>query len=659
MRTIRYPATTGGTPVVPRTIALWAAALLSAWAFAGEERPMTEKPRDLNSHHLFTPPETRKAWEARASALRAQILFSTGLDPLPERTPLNPRVTGKIDGPDYTIENVAIETYPGFFVCGNLFRPKGKTGPFPAILHAHGHWANGRLQMEEDVPRAAPAPAKPGKGRGNLPAIGVNLARQGFVVFAWDMAGYNDTNQVPQHREFCKDLRPWLWNVSLMGLQLWDSIRVADYVAGLPDVDPKRIGMTGASGGGTQTFMLCSVDERIAACVPVNMISAHMQGGCLCENGPGLRLSTDNPEIGSLMAPKPMLLVAATGDWTKNNPTEEWPAIKKVYELYDKGDRTACAQFNYEHNYNVDSREAMYAWFGRWLLDDKNAEHFREQTFTTDPKTLRVWNEQNPRPANALKDTEVVQLLIDGAEKRLAALWPTDKKTLKQFKKELAPQLALSLGVNTDEKRVLPAQPVSVDIALAKRGKPAAVIIAGAGQENRSLKLAEGYTPGYAVRSVVLDAPPPDPAALWKDFFTCYNRTPLGNDVQRILDALEEARRNKAKTIVLVALGDAGPKAILARGLFGEEVAATIDTAGFANTDDQAYLKGLFAPGLRRAGGVEAAAVLGAPAPLCLFNTGTAFRTERIVGAYRAVKAKVYVEEGDLRDAESAKWVKE
>ncbi|MCY3023083.1 MAG: acetylxylan esterase [Planctomycetota bacterium] len=617
-------------------------------------------PRDLNTHHLFTPAATLDAWEARGEALRGQILFSAGLCPLPEKTPLNPRVTGTIEGADYVIENVAIETYPGFYVCGNLFRPKGKAAPFPAVLHAHGHWANGRLQIDEDVPKADPAPAKMGKGRGNLPAIGINLARQGFVVFAWDMVGYNDTNQIPQHREFCKDLRPWLWNVSLLGLQLWNSVRVMDYVTSLPDVDKKRIGMTGASGGGTQTFLLTAVDERVKVAVPVNMVSAHMQGGCLCENAPGLRVGTDNAEIAALTAPRPLLLVAATGDWTKNNPKEEWPAIKKVYDLFDKGDRTAVQQFNYEHNYNIESREAMYAWFGRWLLKDKDPEHFRERPISVDPKALRVWNEQNPRPANALKDTELIQLLIGAAEKRLTAMWPTDKKGLKRFKKELAPELALSLAVDTNGERVIvPDGPGSPSQAAERQSARSVVLVAGKGQEARAERLAGVLGKSdRSVRTLVLDAPPPAPAKLLDNFFTCYNRTPLGADVQRILDALENCRRHKAKEIALVALGDAGPKALLARALFAEEVSAVVDTAGFANTDDQAYLKALCAPGLRRAGDVRAAAVLGAPAPLCLFNTGTAFQTETIAGGYRAVGGKLRVEEGDLSDDDIVNWVK-
>jgi dienelactone hydrolase len=414
---------------------------------ASSEKPMTaaaETPRTLDTHHLFSPPVTKSAWEARKQELRHQILFSAGLWPMPEKTPLNPLFTGKIEGPDYIIENVAIETRPGFFLCGNLYRPTGKKGPFPAIANPHGHWSNGRLEMQPDVPKADPN-GKMGEGRGNLVAIGVNLARQGHVVFAYDMAGYNDTSQASH--KFAGNLQSWMWGVSLFGLQTWNSIRVVDFLESLPYVDKKRIGATGASGGGTQTFILSAIDDRVKVAVPVNMISASMQGGCLCENGPGLRVGTDNVEVGAMFAPKPLLLVAATGDWTKNNPTEEWPAIKRVYELYGAGDKTAVKQFNYQHNYNVESREAMYAWFGKWFLKDDNAEHFRERPFDVDLKAMRVWNTSHPMPSSAMKEGVLSLDMKEAAEKRLASYWPTDRSSLRRFQATMRPVLMTSLSI--------------------------------------------------------------------------------------------------------------------------------------------------------------------------------------------------------------------
>jgi dienelactone hydrolase len=156
-----------------------------------------------------------------------------------------------------------------------------------------------------------------------------------------------------------------LWSFGPLGLQLWDSIRALDFLSSLDDVDADRIGVTGASGGGTQTFLLTAVDDRVQFASPVNMVSAIMQGGDLCENAPGLRLGTSNVEIAAMFAPKPMLLVSATGDWTRNVPKEEYPAIKKIYDLYGKGDQVEVVQIDAPHNYNRQSREAVYRFFAR------------------------------------------------------------------------------------------------------------------------------------------------------------------------------------------------------------------------------------------------------------------------------------------------------
>ena len=127
------------------------------------------------------------------------------------------------------------------------------------------------------------------------------------------------------------------------------------------------IGATGESGGGTQTFLLAAVDERVAVAAPVNMISLHMQGGCLCENPPGLRLDTTNVEIAATIAPRPLLMISATGDWTAETLEVEYPAVRAIYALSGAEDRVARRPVQRRHNYNKDSREAMYAWMARWL----------------------------------------------------------------------------------------------------------------------------------------------------------------------------------------------------------------------------------------------------------------------------------------------------
>ena len=160
----------------------------------------------------------------------------------------------------------------------------------------------------------------------------INLARQGYVVFAYDMVGYNDTIQTPH---IFGNPREQLWGFGPLGLQLWNSIRAVDFVSSLPDVDAARLGATAASGGATQIFLLTAVDDRIKVAVPVNMVSAIMQGGSPCENAPGLRFDTFNVDFARMIAPRPLLMVSASGDWTHNNLVEEVPAVKRTYELYD------------------------------------------------------------------------------------------------------------------------------------------------------------------------------------------------------------------------------------------------------------------------------------------------------------------------------------
>src|SRR5271157_1444339 len=202
---------------------------------------------DSNTHFRMPAFASREAWLERAAFLRKQILASAGLLPMPARPPIQAEVFGKLERSGYTIEKVLLETYPGFYLGGNLYRPAGRQGPFPAIVSPHGHWAYGRLENQQLA---------------SVPGRCINLALQGFVVFSYDMIGQNDTDQIPHH---WGSRQQDLWNINPLGAQLWDSIRAVDFVSSLADVDPSRVGVTGASGGGTQTFMLMAVEDRIKA----------------------------------------------------------------------------------------------------------------------------------------------------------------------------------------------------------------------------------------------------------------------------------------------------------------------------------------------------------------------------------------------------------
>ena len=140
-------------------------------------------PRTLNTPYTF-PGYTKAEWTEKAAALRQQVRVANGLVPMHEPTPLNAEIFGRIERDDYSIEKVYFEPFPGFFTTGNLYRPLGKSGPFPGIVSPHGHWSRGRLESIE---------------RGSIPGRCINFAKQGYVIFAYDMIGYNDSGKQIEH----------------------------------------------------------------------------------------------------------------------------------------------------------------------------------------------------------------------------------------------------------------------------------------------------------------------------------------------------------------------------------------------------------------------------------------------------------------------------
>jgi hypothetical protein len=527
----------------------------------------------------FAPPQYASAdrWNARASYLREHVLASAGLLPLPEKTPLRPAIFGEVRRTDYSVSKVYFESLPGFFVTGNLYRPIGD-GPFPAVLSSHGHFAYGRF--ENTAINSGPARA-------------INLARQGFVVFAYDMIGYNDSQQVPHT---FSGQREYLWGLSLSGLQLWNSIRALDFVESLPYVRREAIGMTGESGGGTQTLLASAVDRRIAASVPVNMISLHMQGGCLCENPPGLRLETTNVEIAATIAPRPLLMISATGDWTNETLEREYPAVRSIYNLLDAADRVQAVRVTAEHNYNKESREAMYAWMARWLQHAPEDAHPAERSFTVEPLQNLLVFYQRPIPSNAVNVAGLTAEWIEGAKRQLAAAAPA----------AFAATLRHALGFAQPDAANEPGDD-------GQRGNDRAVLLMRHDSELERALTAARFTP------MVIDLTPFDSEAAAKiHHFETYNRTPAS---QRVADIVAAVRAHPGAA--LVADGDAALAAILASAVVPIRL-AVLDVGGFDTASDQAFVDHLYIPGLRRAGDLQTAAAI-SRGELVVHNGGAAF----------------------------------
>lgn len=353
---------------------------------------------------LLASYKTGEEWEARKAQLRQCFLEQLNLWPLPKRNPLNPVYTAirKFDG--YTVQNVGIETAPGVYLCGSLYRPARGKGPFPAVLSPHGHFnsenknENGRYRPDQQYRCAM-------------------LARMGAVVFSYEMFAYGESSlQVKWPDDHRSSFTPTI--------QTWNSMRVIDFLTSLPYVDQARIGVTGESGGGTQTFLLTALDDRVTVSVPVVMVSSYYAGGCACESGLPIHSCTDlgttNAEIAAMASPRPLLVVSDGNDWTAHVPEIEFPYIKKVYELYGKGENTENVHLaNEGHDYGVSKRLALYDFMAKHLglnvdaVKDKKTGRYDETRVTVEPyESQLVFGREGKLPQHAVKGIDAVRAAL-------------------------------------------------------------------------------------------------------------------------------------------------------------------------------------------------------------------------------------------------------
>lgn len=291
----------------------------------------------------------------RKKELRECILKELGISPNAKKTPLNPIVTSKITMDGYMVENIAFESVPGNFVAGTLYTPTKGKGPFPVILSPHGHFYN------ESSPSLA---ADSGRYRPDMQYRCATLAKMGAIVLSYDMYAWGESVLQTGAHSFHE-------TGFALAMQTWNSIRGLDYLLSLPNTDKKRVGITGASGGGTQTILLAALDDRVTASVPVVMVSSSFYGGCPCESGLPIHDScgghkTNNAEIAAMIAPHPQLIVSDGDDWTKSVPGTDYPYLKKVYGFYGKEDNISQVYLpDDKHDYGFSKRVPMYTFFAK------------------------------------------------------------------------------------------------------------------------------------------------------------------------------------------------------------------------------------------------------------------------------------------------------
>jgi len=359
-------------------------------------KPFEEGKKHLDK--LLASYPTVTDWENRKRELRSCFLEQMRLSPLPHKTPLNPVYTPKKVMNGYTVENVAIETLPGVYLCGSLYRPAKGKGPFAAILCPHGHFPSTDLN-------------KYGRYRPDQQNRCATLARMGAVVFSYEMFAWGESLLQVNQADHSTGLA--------LTMQTLNSMRVLDFLTSLPYVDSKRIGVTAASGGGTQSFLITAVDDRIAVSVPVVMVSSSFFGGCPCESGLPIHscsdMGTNNAEIAAMASPRPLLVVSETSDWTQTVPSIEYPYLKKVYSLYGKPENVENVHIeNEEHNYGISKRLPMYNFMARHLdlnikaVEDKTGNIDESKNTIENYEALLVFGKEGRLPANAVKGAEAI-----------------------------------------------------------------------------------------------------------------------------------------------------------------------------------------------------------------------------------------------------------
>jgi dienelactone hydrolase len=525
----------------------------------------------------------------------------------------------------------------------------------------------------------------------STPARAATFARQGYVAFTYDMVGYADSAAISHqfaggHRENIVD-REALWGVNLLGLQLWDSIRSVDFLLTLPEVDPERIACTGESGGGTQTFLLTAVDDRVKLAAPVNMISFLMQGGSVCENAPNLRIDTNNVEIGSLAAPRPMMMVSATGDWTRNTMTSEYPAVDGIYKLFDAEDKLKAIQIDAPHNYNQSSREAVYGWFAHWFLSRAETTPVKERGGAVAPVPELMVFFGRQRPENELNESQLTDKLIEAKKKRLEEARPRDAESLERFREQVGEAFKYSLLAELPSpKDVLVGESqmsrllgvTKEDLILSRRGKsdrvPVTLYTPVGRQIGASVLFvtasddAAGKTTSFieslnrAGYNVMVVRCFPGGRKIPEDvkFFTTYNRTDTANRAQDVLTAISFLKGRRPETrLNVVGVGQAGLWTLLARGIAPAIDRMVIDAAEFDSSSDEAFAKAVGVPGIRAAGDFTTAAALAPLTPLLIHNTGGKFNAGQIEDLYKAFgKAENFkAQSPKLSEAELAAWL--
>lgn len=351
--------------------------------------------------YLSTLYQDKASWEARKAVLRRELRQRAGLDNIPPAPEGQPYLTAKRVYGDYYVQNFALEILPGVYCTGSLYHPrKARKHACPVVLNPNGHFGQGRYRHDEQMRCAMQA---------KMGCIAVS-----YDLFAWD--------------EQALQFEPRSHRTAMAHtIQSLNALRLLDYLCALPEADTTRVGITGGSGGGSQTMFITAIDERIKLSIPVVMTSSYFVGGCPCESGNPIHLSahgTNNAELAAMCAPRPLLVVSDGKDWSQDVPWLEFPFIQRTFGFYDALDKVENAHFPDEgHDYGSSKRQAAYAFMAKhWNLKCSHLKtadgRFDESSCVEEaPELLKVWGPGGrDLPASALKGIDNLYKMFQSFE---------------------------------------------------------------------------------------------------------------------------------------------------------------------------------------------------------------------------------------------------
>lgn len=363
-------------------IALFAAVVFVASAVS--QSPVSQSPQESTSEgdrliasyfqtetkrltdRTFADIKTLEDWTSRKTEYRRQLLEMLGMDPMPEKTPLNPVITGTLEADGVIVERLHFQSMPGLYVTANLYRPSNQTGPLPAILYVCGHGGE----------------KSNGKSIGNKTHYqhhGAWFARNGYVCLTIDTVQLGEIEGI-HHGTYREKM--WWWNnrgYSSAGVEAYNCIRSLDYLQSRREVDCDRIGVTGRSGGGAYSWWIAAIDERITVAVPVAgitslknyVVDGCVEGHCDCM----FMVNTyrwDFPMVAALVAPRPLLISNSDKDriFPLDGVVDVYTKVRKIYSLYDASGNLGLQITEGPHKDTQELRVAAFRWMNRFLRND-------------------------------------------------------------------------------------------------------------------------------------------------------------------------------------------------------------------------------------------------------------------------------------------------